>query len=275
MNKKTILAKTWMGKNQCLVINTPLIKTTHFKYCKELAIESLEYWMRFVGSGSFYGFIVQRVILGKKVHYGAKQRIWTLNQFNAPASTLDGARKRSTQWISSRPVPCVLQPSSIENPAPNRAKRLAEERMFRARPKHIRPSEVSAKVPTGRRHDPGTSRGRPRHNPTPRRARPCRASREAKPRGRDLSRVPRPMSVRAGKNVPRPAEKPSAKFPPVRPRRPTVKSSGHDRSDSARPDCPADRPDRPSERRGRPEAVFEAQSAQFKPKAGADLARLG
>ncbi|CAA7013695.1 unnamed protein product [Microthlaspi erraticum] len=42
-----------------------------------------------------------------------------------------------------------------------------------------------------------------------------------------------------------------------------------------RPDCPADRPDRPSERRGRPEAVFEAQSAQFKPKAGADLARLG
>ncbi|CAA7043608.1 unnamed protein product [Microthlaspi erraticum] len=32
----------------------------------------------------------------------------TLNQFNAPASTLDGARKRSTQWISSRPVPCVL-----------------------------------------------------------------------------------------------------------------------------------------------------------------------
>ncbi|CAA7021243.1 unnamed protein product [Microthlaspi erraticum] len=41
-----------------------------------------------------------------------------------------------------------------------------------------------------------------------------------------------------------------------------------------RPDCPADRPDRLSECCGRPEAVFEVQSAQFKPKAGADLARL-
>ncbi|CAA7052543.1 unnamed protein product [Microthlaspi erraticum] len=68
---------------------------------------------------------------------------------------------------------------------------------------------------------------------TPSRARPCRASRE-QPRGRaTFSRTTADASVRAGKNVPRPAEKPSAKSSSVRPHRPTVKSSGHDRSDSA------------------------------------------
>ncbi|CAA7052547.1 unnamed protein product [Microthlaspi erraticum] len=61
----------------------------------------------------------------------------------------------------------------------------------------------------------------------------------------------------------------------VRPRRPTRIRPARPFRLGQRPDCPADRPDRPSERRGRPEAVFEAQSAQFKPKAGADLARLG
>ncbi|CAA7032422.1 unnamed protein product [Microthlaspi erraticum] len=65
---------------------------------------------------------------------------------------------------------------------PNRAVRLAEERMFRARPKLVRPTEVSAKSKTTRpitHHDPGNiARGRPRHNAAPHRARPKRASRE-------------------------------------------------------------------------------------------------
>ncbi|CAA7021320.1 unnamed protein product [Microthlaspi erraticum] len=52
-------------------------------------------------------------------------------------------------------------------------------------------------------------------------------------------------------------------------------TSGPDRSDSATTRLSGRSSRRPSERRGRPEAVFEAQSAQFKPKAGADLARLG
>ncbi|CAA7059541.1 unnamed protein product [Microthlaspi erraticum] len=91
----------------------------------------------------------------------------------------------------------------------------------------------------------------------------------------NLFRVPRPMHPsEPGKNVPRPAEKPSAKSSSARPRRPTVKSSGT--TVPTRPTRLSGRPSRrPSERRGRPEAVFEAQSAQFKPKAGADLARLG
>ncbi|CAA7045988.1 unnamed protein product [Microthlaspi erraticum] len=74
---------------------------------------------------------------------------------------------------------------SIENQRPNRAVRLAEERTFHARPNHIRPSEVSAKVKSFGRshHDPGNmSRGRPRHN----RSTPCRASREKASRPRNL-----------------------------------------------------------------------------------------
>ncbi|CAA7029270.1 unnamed protein product [Microthlaspi erraticum] len=160
----------------------------------------------------------------------------------------------------------------------NRAERLAEERMFRVSAKTFRPSEVSAKVRTGRRittretcpavgqattsrhaaHDhaarAGNKASRPR-NLLAYHGRCIRPSRERTSHVRPRNHRPNPSSVR--------------------PHRPTVKSSGHDRSDTPRPDCPADRPDRPSERRGRPEAVFEAQSAQFKPKAGADLARLG
>ncbi|CAA7043530.1 unnamed protein product [Microthlaspi erraticum] len=53
---------------------------------------------------------------------------------------------------------------------------------------------------------------------TPRRARPCRASREQASRPRNPSRTTADASVRAGKNVPRPAEKPSAKsHPPTTP----------------------------------------------------------
>ncbi|CAA7031599.1 unnamed protein product [Microthlaspi erraticum] len=53
-------------------------------------------------------------------------------------------------------------------------------------------------------------------------------------RPRNLSRVPRPMvPSEPGNIVPRPAEKPSTIPSPVRPHRPTMKSSGHDRSDTA------------------------------------------
>ncbi|CAA7049044.1 unnamed protein product [Microthlaspi erraticum] len=113
------------------------------------------------------------------------------------------------------------------------------------------------------------SRGRPTTttHATPRTTTPREPG--SKPRGRAQLTYHGRCAVRAGKHVPRPAEKHRPIF--TRPTtRPTEKSSGHDRSDTPRPDCPADRPDRPSERRGRPEAVFEAQSAQFKPKAGAD-----
>ncbi|CAA7034276.1 unnamed protein product [Microthlaspi erraticum] len=64
-------------------------------------------------------------------------------------------------------------------------------------------------------------------------------------------------------------------FLSARPRWPIVITSGPDRSDSTKTRLSGRSSRRPSERRGRPEAVFEAQSAQFKPKAGADLARLG
>ncbi|CAA7049383.1 unnamed protein product [Microthlaspi erraticum] len=126
---------------------------------------------------------------------------------------------------------------------------------------HIRPTEVSAKV----RNRPADHQRPGKHCPavgqvtirfTPRRARPCRASRGTKPRGRATTRVPRPMHPsEPGKNVPRPAEKPSAKSQSARPRRPTMISS-----------------DRPSQRRGRPEARFEARFHIFKP--GLTLSRL-
>ncbi|CAA7027488.1 unnamed protein product [Microthlaspi erraticum] len=159
---------------------------------------------------------------------------------------------------------------SIENQRPNRADRLAEERMFRARPKpSVRlKSRPKFNHPAERIHDPG--------NNVPRSAKP-RTSHTAHDR------------ARAGKNASRPRNltrttadvRPSRENVRVRPRnigqiliRPTTtadrETSGHDRSDSTNDPIS----DRPSERRGRPEAVFEAQSAQFKPKAGADLARL-
>ncbi|CAA7052871.1 unnamed protein product [Microthlaspi erraticum] len=90
--------------------------------------------------------------------------------------------------------------------------------------------------PTGRsrNHDPGNiARGRPSYNrhATPRTTMPREPG--TKPRGRATLRVPRPMHPsEPGKNVPRPAEKPSAKsFRPTTPA--DRESSGHDRSDSA------------------------------------------
>ncbi|CAA7046034.1 unnamed protein product [Microthlaspi erraticum] len=149
--------------------------------------------------------------------------------------------------------------------------------MFRARPKHIRPSEVSAKVQIGRSRNTTRetlSRGRPSQT-SPRRARPCRASREQASRPRNPfayhGRCIRPSRERTSHVRPR-NHRPNL-HPPTS--RPTVNPSGPDRSDSATTRLSGRSSRRPSERRGRPEAVFEAQSAQFKPKAGADLARLG
>ncbi|CAA7033503.1 unnamed protein product [Microthlaspi erraticum] len=143
----------------------------------------------------------------------------------------------------------------------------------------FRPTDVSAKVQAIRpitQYDPGTlSRGRPSKQPRQaahdQGARAGKQSRGRATRSAYHGRCTRPT----GKIDPRPAENPSAKLKPldqagrplnIRPRpfrpRPKTRLSG--------------RPSRrPSERRGRPEAVFEAQSAQFKPKAGAALARLG
>ncbi|CAA7043965.1 unnamed protein product [Microthlaspi erraticum] len=144
--------------------------------------------------------------------------------------------------------------------------------MFRARPKSsVRlKSRPKFNIRPITHHDPG--------NNVPRSAQPlahdhaahdnaARAGNNAS-RPRNLLAYHGRWSVRAGKLRPRPAEK----HRPIlhRPTTAADRNSGHDRSDHPRPDCPADRPDRPSERRGRPEAVFEAQSAQFKPKAGAD-----
>ncbi|CAA7052539.1 unnamed protein product [Microthlaspi erraticum] len=78
-------------------------------------------------------------------------------------------------------------------------------------------------------------------------------------------------SVRAGKNVPRPAENFIGQF--IRPTTPADRESIRPRPFRlATTRCPADRPDRPSQRRGRPEARFEAQTYVFKP--GLTLSRL-
>ncbi|CAA7045997.1 unnamed protein product [Microthlaspi erraticum] len=124
-------------------------------------------------------------------------------------------------------------------------------------------------------HDPGNSRGRPRHN--------------------RHATTAHDQSARAGSNASRPRNSLTYHGRTLRPSRETMPrvrpktigqflSADHagrrhnirpDRSDSAKTRLSGRSSRRPSERRGRPEAVFEAQSAQFKPKAGADLARLG
>ncbi|CAA7040385.1 unnamed protein product [Microthlaspi erraticum] len=128
--------------------------------------------------------------------------------------------------------------TALSRTAPSRSP-AGRERMFRARPRSIR-RPVSAKVqPSIGRSRITTretmSRGRPRHATQRCRARPCRASREATPRGRATSHVPRPMRRPSREShVPRPAEKhrPTSS---VRPQRPTTNPSGHDRSDRTRP----------------------------------------
>ncbi|CAA7020991.1 unnamed protein product [Microthlaspi erraticum] len=134
---------------------------------------------------------------------------------------------------------------SIENQRPNRAVRLAEERMFRARPNHIRPTEVSAKVQTDR---PITQSRPGKHVP-----RSAKLKRHATPRTMHPSEPGRTSHVRPrtiGQSHP-----PTTPADRIRPAT-TVPTR-------PRPDCPADRPDRPSQRRGRPEARFEAQISYF------------
>ncbi|CAA7015014.1 unnamed protein product [Microthlaspi erraticum] len=132
----------------------------------------------------------------------------------------------------------------------------------------VRPTDRSA----DHAHDPGNSSPRSA-KPTPRHA------------AHDQAREPGNASRPRNSSVPRRCIRPTGRTP----------ASGREISSakSIRPTKPADRESirprpfrlsqtrlsgrssrRPSERRGRPEAVFEAQSAQFKPKAGADLARL-
>ncbi|CAA7045395.1 unnamed protein product [Microthlaspi erraticum] len=109
-----------------------------------------------------------------------------------------------------------------------------------------------------------------KHCPRSAKPQPSRhAAHEAASRNRN-SRTTADASVRAGKNVPRPAENHRPNL--IRSTTPPTESSGPTVPTRPRPDCPADRPDRPSQRRGRPEARFEAQFHIFKP--GLTLSRL-
>ncbi|CAA7044972.1 unnamed protein product [Microthlaspi erraticum] len=117
--------------------------------------------------------------------------------------------------------------------------------------KSIRPSEVSAKVPTIGRYAsrPGKamSRGRPRHaTHMPRTTMPREPGSNAS-RPRNLSRTTADAPSEPGKHVPRPAEKhrPTSS---VRPQRPTTNPSGHDRSDRRGHDPMSGRSSRPTVR---------------------------
>ncbi|CAA7021286.1 unnamed protein product [Microthlaspi erraticum] len=150
------------------------------------------------------------------------------------------------------------------------------ETMFALGQSHVRPTEVSAKVQTDRpitQRDPGNivpRSAKPNAHAT--RARPKRASRETRPRGRATrsayhGRCIRPSRERTSHVRPRNIGQISSVDHAGRPIRPTPTVPTR-----PRPDCPADRPDRPSQRRGRPEALFEAQTYVFKP--GLTLSRL-
>ncbi|CAA7049271.1 unnamed protein product [Microthlaspi erraticum] len=90
---------------------------------------------------------------------------------------------------------------SIEKPRPSRAEQPAEERMFRVGQSLNRPSKLGqVHVSTRESNVPRSAKSQPRS-----RARPCRASREATPRGRATSHVPRPMRHPIRKAAPRPA----------------------------------------------------------------------
>ncbi|CAA7022332.1 unnamed protein product [Microthlaspi erraticum] len=123
------------------------------------------------------------------------------------------------------------------------------ETMFHARPNHIRPSEVSAKVQTDRpitHHDPGNIPRSATPQLTPRRARPCRASREqslaaAQPfayhgrcirPSRETSHV-RPRNI--GQSITRPTTPADRRIHPA-----TTVPIAHD--PTVRPIVPTDRP---------------------------------
>ncbi|CAA7029438.1 unnamed protein product [Microthlaspi erraticum] len=138
--------------------------------------------------------------------------------------------------------------------------------MFRARPNHIRPSEVSAKVQTDRpitqsrpgKHCPAVGQANARHAAHDQPREPGN-----KPRGRATfayhGRCIRPSRERTSRVRPR-NHRPNLIR---RPRRPTVNPSGHDRSDSAttRLSGRSSRPTVPTPRSTR--SPFEAQTFIF------------
>ncbi|CAA7022538.1 unnamed protein product [Microthlaspi erraticum] len=139
--------------------------------------------------------------------------------------------------------------TALSRTAPNRAVRLAEERMFRARPNSSVRLKSRPKSKTTRpitHHDPGNCprSATPQRHAT--RARPKRASREVSLAAAQLlpyhARTLRPTR----ENVPRPAEISSAKLhPPTTPTdresvRPRPFRLGHD--PTVRPIVPTDRP---------------------------------
>ncbi|CAA7021763.1 unnamed protein product [Microthlaspi erraticum] len=110
-----------------------------------------------------------------------------------------------------------------------------------------RPKSKTARPIT--HHDPGNKPAVGHAKPlTPRRARPRRASREVTPRGRATRLAYHARTLRPSRGTtPASGRDFIGQISSVRPHRPTVKSSGHDRSDSAqdptvRPIVPTDRP---------------------------------
>ncbi|CAA7034369.1 unnamed protein product [Microthlaspi erraticum] len=95
--------------------------------------------------------------------------------------------------------------------APNRAVRLAEERMFRARPKLVRPTEVSAKVQNhsaDHASRPGKLKPAVGHATPPRQPRTTKAREPgSKPRGRATRSRTAPNAPSDPGERPRPAER--------------------------------------------------------------------
>ncbi|CAA7053159.1 unnamed protein product [Microthlaspi erraticum] len=111
-------------------------------------------------------------------------------------------------WMSRKgviPKEWRLSRRLYRETAPNRAVRLAEERMFRARPKlSVRLKSRPKSKPLGRSRittRETQARGRPRHNATPHRARPKRASRENASRPRN-SLAYRARTLRPSRGTP-------------------------------------------------------------------------
>ncbi|CAA7044592.1 unnamed protein product [Microthlaspi erraticum] len=146
-------------------------------------------------------------------------------------------------WMSRKGVTTkrveTVQTALSREQRPNRAVRLAEERMFRARPKLVRPTEVSAKSKTTRpitHHDPGNSSPRSATPHRPRQPRTTKAREPgSKPRGRATRFTYRARTLRPTRGV-TPRVRPRdfiGQTLSARPRRPTVNPSDPDRSDSA------------------------------------------
>ncbi|CAA7046887.1 unnamed protein product [Microthlaspi erraticum] len=92
-------------------------------------------------------------------------------------------------------------------------------------------NRVRPSLPKSRpKYDPGNIVPRSAsHNVTPRRARPgARAGKQSLAAAQPVPRTTPMHPSEPGKNVPRPAEKPSAKSSSARPSRPTMKRSGHE-----------------------------------------------